>query len=152
MQFWNVFNDLEQVRRELDRVFDQWTTSKRPVSRVSFLPGVSARHYPMINMSDDNENIYIEALAPGVDINNLDISIHGNSLTLSGEKLGAPEDVKSDAYHRCERAAGKFVRTIELPANVNMDKVLANYKNGLLLITLPKAEEAKPKKIAITAG
>jgi HSP20 family protein len=70
-------------------------------------------------------------------------------LTLSGEKRRVAGDIKADAFHREERAAGKFVRSIELPTDVDDNKVKAEYKNGLLLISLPKSEKAKPKQISV---
>jgi len=150
MTYMDIFRDLDSLRRELDRVFsaDSW---RRPFSRVAFLPGMGARQYPMINLSDDRDNVYIEALAPGVKTDSLEVSVVNDTVTISGEKQTTCEDVESDAYHRCERAAGKFVRSIELSSHVDENKVKAEYKNGLLLITLPKAESAKPKRIEITA-
>jgi HSP20 family protein len=70
-------------------------------------------------------------------------------LTISGEKRRVAADVKSEAFHRSERATGKFVRSIELPAEVDEQKIQADYKNGILTITLPKTEQARPKQIAV---
>jgi HSP20 family protein len=75
--------------------------------------------------------------------------VAGETLTLSGEKPRAPGEIKPEAFHREERAAGKFVRSIELPVDVDETKVKAEYKNGLLLINLPKSEKAKPKQISV---
>ena len=73
------------------------------------------------------------------------------TLTIKGEKPGLAQ-VSAEAYHRNERAAGRFVRTIELPAEVEGAKVHADYRNGLLLVTLPKSERAKPKQIPISVA
>ena len=70
-------------------------------------------------------------------------------ITLSGEKKRQKDEIRSEAYHRSERAAGRFVRTFELPSEVDHAGVQAEYKNGLIHITLPKKEEAKPKKIEV---
>lgn len=151
IRHWDLFRELNQIRREFDRVFNE-NGPRLPFSRVSFLPGRGARQYPLINIRDDKESIYVEALAPGVDADSLDISAVNSTLTISGEKKAACEDVSNEAYHRCERASGKFIRTIELTTPFDADRIAAEYKNGLLLITLPKVEAAKPKRIAITAG
>jgi HSP20 family protein len=84
-----------------------------------------------------------------VDPQSLDLSMMQNRLTLSGEKSRIPNEIKPEAFHRSERASGKFVRTIDLPAEVNEQAIQAEYKNGLLLVTLPKAEKAKPKQISV---
>ncbi|MCL6584029.1 MAG: Hsp20/alpha crystallin family protein [bacterium] len=154
MAYRDPFREMESLRREFDRIFnaiEQWTF---PFSRVSFLPGRSARQYPMINLNEDKDNYYVEALAPGVNPKTIDLSLANNCLTISGEKLvaGAGIEVKPEAYHRSERACGKFTRTIELPSEVDADKVKADYQNGLLLVTLPKSEKAKPKQITVNVG
>ena len=152
MAQWDPFQEIEALRREMDRVFSNTGTQTLPFSRASFLPGRAARRYPMVNVSEDKDNYYVEALAPGVDPNNLDLSVVRNTLTISGEKLRSGAEVKPDAYHRNERAVGRFVRTVELPAEVDETKVKADYTNGLLLVTLPKHEKAKPKQITINVG
>ncbi|HNR35349.1 MAG TPA: Hsp20/alpha crystallin family protein [Candidatus Hydrogenedentes bacterium] len=148
---WNLFREMEALRREVERVFEQsgfdW---RRPAfARAAFLPGSAARAYPLMNLSEDKDNLYVEALAPGVDPDSLDIAVLRDTLTVSGEKQAISADVKPEAFHRNERGAGKFTRTITLPVEVDGDKVTAQYTNGLLLITLPKAEAAKPKQIAV---
>ncbi len=148
---WNLMDEVETLRRDLERALeshgvDRWT---RPFSRFSFLPGVSARTYPLMNLGEDTDNFYIEALAPGVDPDSLEISVVDNTLRVAGEKRPISEDVGIEAFHRNERSAGRFVRTLRLDVPVDQDKITAEYKNGLLLITLPKAEAAKPKQISV---
>lgn len=156
MVTWNnplfgLMRDLDSMRREIDRTFEDagrgWV--HRPMSRVSFLPGRATRRYPLINIHGDEQNVYVEALAPGVDPESFDVSVKGDQLTISGEKAPANGDVKAEEFHRTERSAGKFIRTFTLPSEIDQDKVQANYKNGLLLVTLPKAESAKPKEISV---
>jgi HSP20 family protein len=72
-----------------------------------------------------------------------------NILSIAGEKRRVPGDIKPEAFHRSERATGKFVRHLELPVEVEEGKVQADYKDGLLIVTLPKAEQAKPKQISV---
>ena len=149
MAYWDTFYDLESLRREMDNMFNRAGTWRFPFSRVSFLPGRAARRYPLVNISEDKDAYYIEALAPGVNPDTLDVSVTGNLLTIAGEKNMTGTEVKAEAYHRSERAVGRFIRTVELENEVNETKVKANYKNGLLLITLPKSERAKPKQIKV---
>lgn len=144
-----VWEELEQLRREIDRTFQDYEVGRWPLAwRTAFLPGAAARRYPLVNLSEDTNNLYVEALAPGVDPKSLDLSVVQGRLTIKGEKPGL-EQVTAEAYHRNERAAGQFSRTIDLPMEVDAAKVRAEYKNGLLLITLPKSEAAKPRQIQV---
>jgi HSP20 family protein len=101
------------------------------------------------NLYEDKEAVYLEALAPGVDPVTLNLSVVGNTLSITGEKRRVAGDVKPEAFHRSERATGTFVRHIQLPVEVDEHKVHADYKDGLLIVTLPKTEKAKPKQIAV---
>lgn len=143
--------ELDGARRELERAFGpvgQWSTGS-PFSRIAFLPGRGSRAYPLLNVAEDKENVYIEALAPGVKQETLEITVVGGQLTISGEKNTRPEGIKPEAFHRNERSIGKFIRTVTIPTDIAADKVSANYKDGLLLVTLPKTEQAKPKQIEV---
>jgi HSP20 family protein len=152
MADWNPWQTLEALRREIDRVYDGNGSHSEPFARAAFLPGRAARHYPLINLYEDKDAVYVEALAPGVDPSTMNISVQGNTLTVSGEKRRVAGDVKPEAFHRSERATGKFVRHMQLPFEVDEEKIQAEYKHGLLHVTLPKAEKAKPKQIAIQVG
>lgn len=149
MADWNPWQTLEAMRREIDRVFDENGSRSEPSFRAAFLPGRAARRYPLINLYEDKEAVYVEALAPGIDPGTLNLSVQGNTLSIAGEKRRVAGDIQPEAFHRSERATGKFVRHIELPMEVDESKVQADYKHGLLNITLPKAEKAKPKQIAV---
>ncbi len=148
MPAWAPFREFDVLRREMDRMFED-VLPGRGRWRVAFLPGRAARQYPLVNVHDDKETVYVEALAPGLNPETLDVTVVHNTVTVSGEKLPASADVKSDAFHRSERAAGRFVRNIELPSEVDESKVTANYKDGILLISLPKSEKAKPRQIEV---
>jgi len=147
----NLLEEMERMREEIDRILgdDRLPSWTFPFSRVSFLPGRAARAYPLLNIGDDSENIYVDALAPGVDPKTLKVSVAGGLLTIAGEKLPLPKDVRADAIHRAERSAGQFARSFSLPSEVKAEKVEASYKNGLLRIVMPKAEAAKPKQISV---
>jgi HSP20 family protein len=148
MAEWNPFADMEALRQEIDRAFQDFAPRQVPSRRVAFLPGREPRHYPLINLLEDKDNIYVEALTPGVDPQSMNVTAMQNRLTLSGEKIGIG-NIEPQAFHRNERASGKFVRTIDLPAEINEAQIQAEYKNGLLVVTLPKAEKAKPKQIGV---
>jgi HSP20 family protein len=150
MRFIDPFREFDQLRREIDRAFTNLGVDTR--FRNAFLPGRAARAYPLINMWDDPDNVIIEALAPGVNPDTFEVHVLRNQVTISGEKTRAPEEIKPEQYHRSERAAAKFVRTLTLPSEVDDKRVIAEYRNGILRLTLPKAEAAKPKKIAVRAA
>jgi HSP20 family protein len=148
MAEWNPFQDMESLRREIDRAFEGFGLGQQPWQQA-FLPGRGPRRYPLINLLEDQEHVYVEALTPGVDPQSLNLNLVQNHLTLSGEKGRVAGEIKPEAFHRNERASGKFVRTIDLPVEVDEGAIEAEYKNGLLLVTLPKAEKAKPKQIQV---
>jgi HSP20 family protein len=148
----NIFKEMDDLRRSLDLMFQASPFSRQPVSRFAFLPGLSARHYPLVNVFDDKDKLYIECLAPGLDPKELDVTVENNQLTIRGEKNSKPKDISPEAFHRSERAAGKFVRTMDIGCDVDPDKITAEYKHGLLLITLGKSEKSKPRRIQIVSG
>ena len=141
--------ELEMLHRDIDRAFEEFGLEPEPFSRTGFLPGLMARGYPLVNLHEDKDHVYVEALAPGLDPNSINLTVVHNTLTISGEKKSASPDIKPEAFHRQERASGKFVRTITLPVEIEDSKISAEYRNGLLLITMPKAEKAKPKQITV---
>lgn len=147
--FWEPLQGLEELRREMDRLVEQIDVPRRWYTRSAFLPGVSARTYPLINISEDADHVYIEALAPGLNPDSIEVSVLRDQLRMSGEKTPINPDVKPEAFHRSERGAGRFTRVVTLPTEVDGNKVKAEYKNGLLLLTLPKHAEAKPKQVAV---
>jgi len=106
--------------------------------------------FPHVNVSEDADNLYVRTELPGMLPDEIEISVEGDTVTLRGErKLAVAENVN---YHRREREAGRFRRIFSLPAKVNADAVTAVFKDGVLKITLPKAEEAKPKQIQIKSA
>jgi len=151
---FNILDEMARMRRELDRILgeDRTTAWTFPFSRISFLPGSASRIYPLMNISEDSDSIYVDALAPGLDPETLNVSVTGDQLVISGEKKPLPEDVKSESIHRSERAAGQFARSLSLSVGVESNKVQAQYADGLLRITLPKMEAAKPKQIQVKVG
>jgi HSP20 family protein len=151
---WDPFREFQSLRREIDRAFgggDGYGRGDWPRWRLAFLPGRGARMYPLINLHDDGDNFYVEALMPGVEPDQVEVTVVGNGLTIAGEKRG-PQNIPPERIHRMERAAGRFIRSVQLPAEVERDRVNAEYRHGMLMLTLPRSEAAKPKRVEIRAG
>ncbi len=147
----DIFEEMEKMRRDIDRILSEerlptWTS---PFSKMSFLPGRAARAYPLMNISEDDDNIYLDALAPGIEPDTLNVSVAGDQVIISGDKAPLPMDAKPESIHRSERSAGQFARSLSLAVSVESDNVEANYRDGVLKIVLPKSEEAKPKKVQV---
>lgn len=108
----------------------------------------STKSYPAVNIWADEESAIITAEIPGVSKDELDINVTGDTLTVSGARKleDLPEGAK---YHRQERSYGEFSRSIRLPYTVDVNKVKASFKNGILEVTLPRIEAEKPKKIVV---
>jgi HSP20 family protein len=105
----------------------------------------------LINVTEDNDRLYVRAELPGIKANEIEISATGNNLSIGGERKLAPENEVA-SYHRRERETGVFRRTISLPNDIDSSRVEANYRNGILTVTLPKAELSKPKQISVKAA
>jgi HSP20 family protein len=151
MAVWEPFrfNELHRLRREMDRLFEGAAPQRG--WPLGFLPGTGARQYPRVNLAETDDGYVAEALAPGVDPASLDVSVKDNVLTISGEK-GAPVGVPSEAFHRTERSAGRFSRSVELPAEVDTERVTAAYRDGILQVTLPRLPQAQPRRIDIAVA
>ena len=97
---------------------------------------------PRVDVTEDNENLYVEADIPGVDKKDVKVSVVGDVLTISGEKKKETKDENKN-YYRLERVSGSFSRSFTLPSEIHTDKINAEFKDGVLKVTLPKTEEAK---------
>ncbi|MGF1573697.1 MAG: Hsp20/alpha crystallin family protein [Sumerlaeia bacterium] len=140
------FRDFNILRKELNQLFSP--TVEAP-QKNAFLPLYGARTYPYLNIQDLPNELVVEALAPGLDPEKIDVTVHQNKLSIRGEKQAVSDQLKPEDWHRNERGTGRFLRTFNLPASVNSDAVSASYKNGILTINLPKREDAKPKQISV---
>jgi HSP20 family protein len=109
---------------------------------------VGAGVFPPINITQDDDNFYLRAEVPGIKPNELSISAVRNRVSLAG-KREIQQEHERVSYHRKERAEGTFNRTVTLPTEVNAERVDARYVDGILTLTLPKAEEAKPRQITV---
>ena len=140
--FENPFADFDHLRREMLRVFDAVAGNDGDVER-------SAGVFPPINVTQDDNNFYIRAEVPGIKAADLSISALRNRVSITGKREIPKENGKA-SYHRQERAEGEFSRTLTLPGEVVTDKVEARCVDGVLTLTLPKAEQAKPRQIAVS--
>ncbi len=135
---------LAGFRRDVDRVFEGhewpwWTVRQR--TRV--------RSFPAVNLWETDEVIHAEAEVPGLRLDDVEILVKGNELTLKGERKA--EQQEGVTYHRRERSYGSFSGVIQLPVEIDTDAVEANLENGVLTITMPKAASVRPRKIEVKA-
>lgn len=130
--------DVNRVRDEMDRVFGRYTGRRFPLAPTSF---------PLLNEWEDDDCVYVEAELPGMELADLEIFVHGTQLAIKGERKASTGE--NMTWHRHERGYGKFSRTVDLSIDVDQSKVEAELKNGILTITLPKAEESKPRRIEV---
>lgn len=144
---WSPLKELEEMRKDMDRLFDEFFS---PVTRRrrGWLKPEMGVIVPNIEMYDRKNEIVLKAELPGVSKEDIDLTITKDSLTLKGE-VKKEEEIKEEDYYASERSYGSFTRTIALPAEVDSEKSKASFKNGVLEIVLPKREEAKPKEIKI---
>lgn len=139
---WEPWAELNRLSREMDRMFG------RGDSGIGRPFGVGS--YPALNVWEEGDNLYAEAELPGFEMDDLEIYVTGNQLTIQGERR-LPEH-EGGTWHRQERGYGKFHRMIELPGEVDGSKVSAEFRNGVLTVTLPKSEAAKPRRIEVKAN
>ncbi len=140
-----AFADLSSLRNEIDRLFE---SPLGELARTShFLSGSG----PALDIYEDKDNFVVKAELPGMKREDIDVSLHDGSLSISGERK-SEQKLENVQTHRTERFFGRFQRTVNLPAPVAADKVSGQYKDGVLTITPPKAEEAKPKQIDVQAN
>ena len=140
---WEPFRDLVTAQRDFERLF------REAFSPLSGATELSTRSWaPPVDIYETEDAIVLKAELPGVDPNDVEVRVEDNNLYLKGERKFEKE-VKEQNYHRVERSYGSFARSFSLPNSISADKVKAEFKDGLLTLTMPKREEAKPKTIKI---
>jgi len=138
MPFW----ELEKMRDHMETIYN---TLAGGVSQIrKNYTGV----FPLVNLAEDDDNLYLTAELPGAAPDRLEVSVKGDTLNLRGQ-VGPAEVGEEVNYHRRERESGSFRRTLTLPVKVDIDRVDAAFKNGILTVTMPKAAEAKAHHISI---
>lgn len=137
---WSPFDQLNTLRDEINRLFDT------PFSNGG--SDVLNAWAPALDLYEDKDSLVLRAELPGMKKEDIDISIHDNTISVSGERRNEKK-YEGSQTSREERFFGRFTRSLKLPKQVDVSRVKANYKDGVLTVTLPKTEEAKPRQIEI---
>jgi HSP20 family protein len=139
MRYWQPFTEIETLREQLDKVFDQ---------RAATRDNSEAAWMPALELVDAGDNFVLKAQLPGIDPKDIDVQVTREAISISGERRYENTDEKS-GYIRSEFRYGKFHRVLPLPAHIQNDSVQAEYKDGILMLTLPKVTEARNKVVKI---
>jgi HSP20 family protein len=140
---WEPFSNLLTAQRDFDRLF------KEAFNPFVSEGDLSTRTWaPPVDIYENENDIVLKAELPGIDPKDVEVKVEDNTLYLKGERKFEKE-VKNESYHRVERSYGSFARSFSLPNSISTDKVKAEFKDGLLTLTLPKREEAKPRTVKI---
>jgi len=139
---WPTFGRLFNLRDELDRLFEGSLGDAGGASQLLSVWN------PAVDVYEDKDNVFVKAELPGMKKEDIQVSLHDGALSISGERKDEAKHEAADTY-RVERFVGRFHRTITLPSRVKTDQITAQYKDGILTVGLPKAEEAKPRQIEV---
>lgn len=135
---WDPLEELRRVQRAMNRAFENANTGE-------------PREFPPMNVYAGTDSYVVQSALPGLKAESLDLTVTGDTLTIKGARE-ADQLGEKETYHRQERGFGPFVRSIKLPSHVDANKVEAKYAKGILRVTLPRAEETKPRKITLRSG
>jgi HSP20 family protein len=142
-----MFRDLMTFQDRMNRLFDQ-NSAKAKYDDEGLFGGAWA---PAVDIHETDQAIVLKADLPGLDPKEVDIRVEDNTLFLKGERK-MEKETKEENYHRIERSYGSFSRSFILPRTVAADRIAADYKDGVLNITMPKREESKPKQIRVNVN
>jgi HSP20 family protein len=145
LSLWPGFGRLTNLRDEIDRLFES------PLAELARSSQLLSGWTPALDVSEDKDNVYVRVEVPGMRKEDIEVSLHNGSVSISGERK-SEEKFKDAEVYRSERFFGRFQRSVTLPTPVAADKVKAQYKDGVLTVTLPKTEEAKPKHIDVNVS
>ena len=141
----DILSEFERLRNQMNSLLDN-------SAGRSGLPGLGwGGVYPTLNISEDQDHVFVTAELPGVAAGDINITVENDNLTIRGERK-IPETDQKVNFHRREREAGFFRRVISLPNKIEAGQVSATVRDGVLTVTLPKAVEAKPRAISVQAG
>jgi len=141
---WDPFKDLITLQDRMNRLFDESVRNVRPGDEALS----SAIWSPAVDIYETEDEVVVKAELPEVNQKDIDIQIENNTLILRGERKFNKE-TKKENFHRIERAYGTFSRSFTLPSSIDQEKISADYKDGILKISMPKREETKPKQIKV---
>lgn len=144
---WNPWEEMLNLTRRMNRLFDSSLLQKFDLEEEDTM---SHPWSPLVDIYETSENIVVRAEIPGMKKEDIEINVTDNVLTIKGEKK-QEKKMQNEDYHRIECSYGTFQRSFSLPKAIKADNVTATYKDGVLMITIPKAEEVKTKKIQISA-
>ena len=142
---WPTFGRLTDLRDEIDRLFEA------PLAEFARSSRLLSGWTPALDVYEDKDSVFVKAELPGMKREEIELSLHDKTLSISGERKAESKHQDAEVY-RSERFVGRFQRTISLPSPVASDKVKAQYEDGILTVTLPKTEEAKPKQINVSVS
>lgn len=142
---WSGFDRLSDLRNEIDRLFEA------PLSELGRVSSVFGGWTPAIDVVEDKDNVIVRAELPGMKKEDIEVTLHEGTLSIAGERKSERKSEESGVC-RSERFFGRFQRAVTLPSAVAGDRVKADYKDGILTVTLPKTEEAKPKQIDVSVS
>ncbi len=143
---WEPVRELSSIQNEMNRLFNTFFDTPSPSN------GASVRRWiPAMDLVETTDEFVLRADLPGVSENDVNIELEDNVLTISGERRSEHEERK-EGYYRVERAHGSFSRSLTLPEGVNAEAVTASFDKGVLEVRIPKPEERKPRKVAISVG
>ena len=143
---WEPFRDLLALQDRMNRLFDE---SFRGIPRQGEDDLGLGAWAPAVDIYEQDGTIVLKAELPGVDPKDVDVRLENGVLTLRGERK-LDSAVKRESYHRVERAYGSFTRSFTLPTVVDAEKIRADFKDGVLKVTLPRKDEARPRQISIS--
>ena len=142
---WPSFGRLSDLRDEIDRLFDS------PLTELTRTAPLLSGWAPALDVYEEKDQFVVKAELPGMKKEDIEVSFHDGGLSISGERKSETKH-EDDEVYRAERFFGRFQRTVSLPTPVAVDKAKASYKDGVLTVTLPKTEEAKPKHIDVSVS
>lgn len=143
---FDPFRDLHILKERMDRLFDDTLSRSRGGDDI-----LQGRWAPAVDVYEDDESIVLEAELPGMSKKDIRVNVNHGVLTIEGERKFSKE-TKEENYHRIERSYGSFTRSFTLPSAVDVDKIQAEHRDGVLTVRLPKRPEAKPKQIEVKVG
>jgi HSP20 family protein len=144
VRWWDPMRDLTSIQEKMNQIFED-TFSRTRGREETFGKGLWT---PAVDIYESDEAVVVKAELPGLDREKIGVDVKDGILTLHGERK-FEKDVKEENYHRIERSYGTFHRSFSLPSSVEQDRISARFKDGVLEVTLPKKEKAKPKQIKV---